>query len=896
MLHRGLLRIGPIQRVTTDAAEQRQALEPVLSFYEALRRAFAPRRVRPAPMPSPADLEAVQLEALKAKAFADFFQTLAVEGEFERATVAMTRNLIDRSIRSRARIVLQVFARYEELRPIAEVGLALCAFYEPMPEPAWTLFTRNDLGLVLRWAATEYFQLGFRRDPHTAAASLTRALSGEIPFTADADTWLEIAYQSFAAGRLDLTDQSLTRATAVMPAAADSGRAKHLELRLSTLRDWLARAASAAHGQQSVDVPAGEIPLALVGFKHPDWREISQNLDDPTETLAALGQLVRHTGVTFTGDADLASAAEQLRESVPPQQRIDGAVATVRLYEVDRDASQYAAVPDGTWMIVSEWLAAPLGGWRYDLPLHPNIRPIFISFHVTPAELSAPGAVDYLRAHAPIGCRDWESVYLLHAARVPAFFSGALVTTVDTVVPPARPAATATTLFVDTAPDGPGERRSRKLPAVQRRSLDENITAAADALRRYRDRGVRIVTSALRGYLAARAVGCPAEFRPEDAHDHRVVDFLDLSDADFAAMQRGIADKLGAVLHAVLAGDSPEEVYETWRAACAADVKRVEAELAAFADDPALDFDLDEVCDTIRSRAITVERAQPGPDGPEINVEFSVDQNYTHQLDIVLDSVVEHASRPVRAFICCRGLAEAHFDRLARLFPTVSFVFLRTDDIRYGEIAGKIKWATVVTMDRTILPALLDDIDRIIHFDLDALCLSDLAELFDVDMEGMAIAAADEPQPNFGGGFNAFRNTATRLRKEGRPDLARELLLRTHARHSFDFNIFNAGIMVLDLAKMRADDFCGRCLAYVQRFGINGQSVLNYYVGGARKKVSPGWNRLVRLEVPDGPQVAHWAGPFKPWRGHQYVAERDLWRAQEERFAARTKELAAVSG
>lgn len=892
MLHRRLQRVRPIERAATEAADQWQALEPVLSFYEALRRAFAPRRVRPARVPSPADLEVVQLEALKGKAFADFFQTLAVEGDFERATVAMTRNLIDQSIRSRARIVLQVFARYQELRPIAEVGLALCAFYEPMPEPAWTLFTRNDLGLVLRWAATEYFELGFCRDPETAAASLARVLRGEIPLEADADTWLEIAYQSFAAGRLDLADQSLTRATAVMPTAANPGRAKQLELRLSTLREWLARAARA---QQRVELPAGEIPFALLGFKHPDWRSISQDLDDPTETLAALGQLLRHAGVTFSGDADLVSVAEQLRKSVPSDRRIDGTVATVRLYEVDRDASQYAAVPDGTWTLVSEWFTAPLGGWRYDIPLHPNLRPIFIGFHITPAELSAPGAVDYLRAHGPIGCRDRESAYLLHSARVPAFFSGALEMTVDTVVPRSAPKAAATTLFVDTAPDGPGERRSRKSPAVQRRSLSENVTAAADALRRYQHRSARIVTSALRCYLAARAVGCPAEYRHDDPHDHRVTDFLDLSDADFAAMQRGIAEKLAAVLGAVLAGGSPDEVHETWRAACAADVKRVEAELAAFADHPELDFDLDAVCNTIRSRAITVERTQPGPAGPEINVEFSVDQNYTHQLDIVLDSVVEHASRPVRAFICCRGLAEADFDRLTRVFPTVSFVFLRTDDIRYGEIAGKIKWATVVTMDRTILPALLDDVDRIIHFDLDALCLDDLAELFHVDMEGMAIAAADEPQPNFGGGFNSFRNNATRLRKEGRPDLARELLLRTHAQHSFDFNIFNAGIMVLDLAKMRADDFCGRYLAYVQRFGINGQSVLNYYVGGARKKVSPDWNRLVRLEVPDAPKVAHWAGPFKPWGGHQYVAERELWRAQEERFAARTKKLAAVA-
>jgi lipopolysaccharide biosynthesis glycosyltransferase len=276
-------------------------------------------------------------------------------------------------------------------------------------------------------------------------------------------------------------------------------------------------------------------------------------------------------------------------------------------------------------------------------------------------------------------------------------------------------------------------------------------------------------------------------------------------------------------------------------------------------------------------------------------VEFSLDENYTHQMEIVLDSVVEHTTRPVRAFLCSRGLRQESFDRLVRLFPTVSFVWLRTDGIEYGKVSGKIKWATMVTMDRTILPALLPDIDRIIHFDLDALCLADLAELFDVDMQGEPIAACDEPQPNFGDMFNSFRNNAVRLRKEGEPDLARELLIRTHAEHSFDFEYFNAGIMVLDLAKMRADDFCGRHLSYVPRFGINGQSVLNYYAGRARTRLDPAWNRLVRLEVAPKPKIAHWAGPFKPWAGHQYVADRELWREQEERFEERIRALSTVS-
>jgi lipopolysaccharide biosynthesis glycosyltransferase len=890
---RGLARVGPLKRAAQRAAGQRQTLDRLVSMYEALRHAYAERSVPAADVPSASDIEAVQAEALKAKTLADFFETLSLSGDFDRALVSMTRGLIRRpGGTSRARIIAQAFHQHEELRPITEICLAVCLVEEPMPEPAWTLFTRNDIGLVVRWAAQEYFQLAFRRDPASAADTLVLVLNGEIRLEADPHVWIEIAYHAFSAGSHDLAGQTLERAEAAMATVTDPARIARLQARLSTLREWLDRAAQAG---QIVATPDGEIPFALVGFKHPDWGSMSRDLDDPTETLAALGHLLRHKGLEFTGDPGLASAARQLSADVPPESRIDGPRATVRLYEVDRDVSRYAAVPGGTWVIVSEWFTLPLAGSHYDMPLNPNLRPIFVSFHITPSELRAPGVVDYLRRYGPIGCRDWDTVFLLHAAGISAFFSGALTMTVDTVVRPAAAQRASSTLFVDVAPNGPGQQRSRFSAAVKDRDLADNLNAAATELRRYRDGGARVVTSDLRLYLAVRAVGCPAELLLEDDADYRVIDFTELSDDEFAAMQRGISDKLAAVLAAVLAGRPESDVYETWREACAAEVARAEAQLTSINGYPRLSFDLAEVCTAIRSASVTIERTEPGPPGPEINIEFSVDENYKHQLDIVLDSVVEHASRPVRAFVLCRGLGRDDFDRMAELFPTVSFVWLPTDNVDYGQVRGKIKWATIVTMDRTILPVLLADVDRLIHLDLDALCLSDLAELFDIDMEGMPIAAADEPQPSYGRGYDSFRDSVRLLRREGHPDLARELMIRVQSEHPFDFNIFNAGIMLLDLAKMRADDFCGRYLAYVERFGINGQRVLNVGVGRARKKISADWNRLMRLEVADSPKIAHWAGPFKPWRGHQYVPGRELWRAQEERFAARTERLRPVA-
>jgi lipopolysaccharide biosynthesis glycosyltransferase len=888
---RSITRVGPLDRAARRVVERRRVNQRLHAMYQDLRSTFSDR------IPEGEELtggrvDAVAGDAVRAKLFGDFVDALCVDGDFDRAMVSTTRRLIERAETGRARSIAQTLQQYPDLRPIADICLAMCAYVEPMPETGWRLFSRNDLGLIMRWAAHEYFKLGFRIDPETAAASLGRVLSKEVRLDADPDIWLQIAYASFSAGYHDLAGQTVERGESALSRLSDAGRIERLRKRLSVQQEWVDRAGRA---RQPVEAPAGEIPFALVGFKHPDWRRISRDLDDPVETLTVLGHLLRHKGVQFSGDSGLVVAAERLRDDVPTVRRIGGEKAKVRLYEVDRDLSRYAAVPDGTWIVVSEWFTLPLGGSNFDMPLNPKLRPIFISFSITPRQLAAPGVVEYLRQCGPVGCREWDTVLLLHAAGVPAFFSGALVTTVDNVVPAVAPGPRSGTLFVDVDSDGRGQHRSRLSPDILSRELGDNLTWAARELRQqYLDSGAHIVTSDVRLCLAARALGGTAELRPRDLGDFRVADYLTLSDEGLESMRRGISDKLAATFGVLLAGGSEKEVYAAWAEACASDVAAAQAELERFPGHPALTFDIEEVCAAIRTASVTIERSQPGAAGPEINVEFSLDANYKHQLDIVLDSVVERCSRPVRAFVLCRGHKQADFDRMARLFPTVSFVWLPTDAVTFGRIAGLNQWVTAATLDRTTLPVLLGDVDRIIHFDLDALCVADLAEMFDVDMEGMALAAAVEPQPSYVGGYDTIRRTARRIRRENHPELAHEFLIRMTSRHPFDFDIFNAGIMLLNLEKMRADDFCGSYLPYLQRYGVNGQTVICIYVGRDYKQLDGDWNRLLRLEFPDTVKIAHWAGPYKPWPAHQYVSGRELWREQEVRFKARTAGLRRV--
>jgi lipopolysaccharide biosynthesis glycosyltransferase len=893
-VRRGIGHVEPIDRLVTRRGDLRRRGERLRDMYEALRDAY--RTGSPAPpgeLPRIADIEAVEVAALKGEhVFRTFFENLCVEGEVEVASILLTRRLIAAKDKGMARSIAQVMQHYEELRPIADVCLAICALGEPMPETAWTLFQRNDPNLVLRHAAGEYFTFGFRWYPEDASTTLARALVDEVVVKADIITWLDIALTAFGAGYPELSAGALDRAEAKLAEVQDTNLTKRLRARIATLREWHDLAVRAA---EPATAPVGEIPFALVDYKHPDRRRASADLGDAVQTLATLGHLTRRQQLRFTGEPALTAVAEQLSGEIPPARRAADAQPTVRLYTLNRGASRYTQLPNGTWTIISGWFANPLGAGHWDIPLNANLRPIFVSFQIGIAALAAPGAVDYLRRYEPIGCLDWDTVFLLQAAGVSAFFSGAIESTLDTLIAPTTHAAKGQTLVVDGPARATGHRRSWRSEATRDGALGNNLSVALRTLSEYRDRAAKITTADLHCYVAARAIGCPVDFRPTDVGPAEVGDHANLSDADFDKMRIGIADKLSTVIGAIVSGRPDDEVYQAWRDVCAADVAEAEAALHSAPGHPTLSFDINEACDVIRSGAVNVERSEPTGDGIEINIEFSLDGNYKHQFDVVLDSVVANTSRPVRAFVLSRDHGPDDHARMARLFPTVSFRWLPTDNINYGRITGLNRWVTPATMDRTVLPVLLPKVHRIIHFDLDTLALTDVGELFDMDMRGAAIAAATEPQPRYLSGYAMLRRSAARLRREGRPDLSRELTVRTHSRLPFDFDIFNVGIMVMDLDRMRADDFCGTYLPYVQAYGINGQNVVNVYAGAERVDISPDWNRLIRLEIAPNPKIAHWAGPHKPWGAHWYVNAREIWREGERRFEHRAKRVGVMS-
>lgn len=890
-------------RLASAETRRSATADKVTAFGYAYRAVVAaglghrqPSDLGPAPGRAPEEPERAaltqQLKGIHGRAL--FTRTLAHAGGLDGAIIGLVRGSArSRQLADDARRISQWLYDHEDTRTVGRLATGLIAHHTGLPGFAWQRLSRVPDDLWLTHVPSEYVLLAGQHDRALAEQAVRRALAH--PETLSAATWLDLTRRAMGLdlGELctDLADRfDETAAAELRSGTLDDDEAAVLELDRTWVRRWAPRVADGpvAPSPASPDV----VSIGVMGYDQPDPRSTSSNIGDYVQTIASLAHVVRHTGARFDG-SELGSFATELAQRVPADLRVDSPEVSVTLHQVDRDASSYSPVPEGTWLLAFGWYAHKIGGVRHDFPFPEHLRPIYVSFHINRRQMLTPEAIEHLRAHAPIGCRDHSTVDLLLGLDIPAFFSGCLTTTVRFVRPdgtPPRP-ADAPTVWIDL-PAPKGELRVRnERPEVVQASTAANLRTALASLDDYASSHGKVVTGRLHAYLPARAMGCEVDFSPRNPSDIRFAGLAPLSDAEVFEMGRGIGDLLQPVTSAILAGEDEERVRTIWSEVTADRVAAARSRHAREVDLPSL-VDIADAVGTIRARRVDVPRAEEGPAGEEMEVVLALDGNLKDQFLVVVDGLVEHASRPIHLNVLVREHEQADFDRAAALFPTVSFTWWPCDEVTYGDIHSMIPHITISTMDRLLLPELLPDVERVVYHDIDALPLADIAELHDIDLRGLPLAARDSEASTWQSGYsNIFLPAAARGLETG---MGSELIRRETARHPFDFVSFNAGIMVLDLARMRTDRFCERFLPYANNFGMNDQHILNVYVGADRVSLGPEWNARPSQEDVVAPKIVHWAGGQKPW-DEGYVSYKAAWRRHEEELRRREADLAAVS-
>lgn len=616
---------------------------------------------------------------------------------------------------------------------------------------------------------------------------------------------------------------------------------------VANLRHWL----DTRPAELDATAPPRDRPVVgVLRYDSPDSSVPSADRADELETAAVLGHLLRRRGLRLHAEEPgLQEALDGLRSGIPPERMVDVPEADVDVVGVSRDVSRWAALPAPTWLLVTGELMHPVFGVRSDLPFHAAVRPVFLGVHLDRLELLTPGAVDHLRRYGPVGCRDRATADLLLAHGVDAFFSGPVTTTVDVV-----------------AGGTAGE------------ASTSGLLAARDSVRALRSGPAPRVTS-LTDHLAGLALGVDVDFAPPSPGDPRLDGLLGLTAAspELAVVQDRVTGLLDLVLGLVTAGADEEEVYAAWRERCRPLVEEARARREHWRTGRPAVESLAGAATPVREQAVHLG------EGGDVHVAIALDQNLVGQAPVVLQGIDEGTDRDVRVHVLTRGVPTSTVEAWARAFPRLRLSHYRFDEVRYGSIARLLAHTTVSTMDRLLLPDVLADIDRVVYVDIDVAVLGDVGELWDLDLAGAPLAARTSVSEWAQSGLVLIHRAAARL--PAGP--AAELRAWMHAQVDGDFPVFNAGVLVLDLARMRADAFTAQVAGMAGRYGLNDQDVLCCYAAGRAAPLDPRWNVFPNREVvPDDARLVHYAGGAKPWQP-MLLPVKHLWLQAQERWLAR---------
>ena len=603
-------------------------------------------------------------------------------------------------------------------------------------------------------------------------------------------------------------------------------------------------------------VPSDKITLGYLNYRNPT--RPSSNIGDHVQTIAALGQLQSF-------DFEHLEATPAVRSVVERNEKDEkiGVDAAVEIIPVDRDFTILQDANPHIWLPVCGWFAHPIYKLNLGLPFAQNITPIFMSFHVNNFDVFTPETIEYLRVHEPIGCRDYLTVRTLREQGIAAFFNGCVTLTIGDVYKTATDEARHGRYY--------GAYNAKNTPNgydaivhldrdMWTKTFDENIIVADEMLQKYQF-AEDVTTPLLHCLLPCRAMGTPVTFTNPKEGDPRFHGLVDANDAMREATAERFRVKYKAVMSAILAGGSKEEVYAVWTEACAPDIERTTKLLAdeGFASPLHAPFDITTVAEDIRNARYDIGNiADLAPDAVELL--FAFDAGYLTHFLTVMQSILRNTTRPIHAYLFVRGIKENVIEDALTQFQNITATIYDLTKISYGDV-NLMDHISVSTMDRLMAPEILDQCDKIVYLDVDILVRHDIGTLFDMEFDTFSLAGRSGIDKRWSEG----RLFAYEIPKKMRAQDATEFRSRLFDTGQTDFKNFNAGVLWMNLDKLRAEAMSNVTIGWSTRFGLNDQYALNLFTRGNRGELPAAWNHYVIQEFNSDPAIVHYIGPVKPW-------------------------------
>ncbi|WP_281965697.1 hypothetical protein [Serinicoccus marinus] len=737
-------------------------------------------------------------------------------------------------------------------RPLGDLLLGVCRRSTSTSGVAWRDLGRVTQPEVVALGAEDWFVPAYQHEPELAARVLREVVERELLLGWTGTQLLLVARAAFQAedwdGVLGVSD------------VATSGRARRVAAsrrhELAELVRWL------PDGDHRRPVPEldADVRFGLMNYLAPGPG--SRNVGDWIQTLASLGHLVRHGNLTYVGtDPGLVDLVTELATGVREERRVwDTPAATVQLVEVQRDGMALQQLPAPTWVPTFGWYLHPVTEHDYLFPFSDAVRPIFISFHVNKPDMLTPEAVAYLRRYGPVGCRDWQTVALLRALDVPAFFSGCMTTTVDAVVPPGGPAGRTETAYIDF-PGGPAEAPvvEQSITGLRSLSFADNLRLAREWVHDYATRYRAVRTSRLHANLPSRSVGCEVEFAPKNRSDVRFGGLIDIDDDAFDAIRHGILDKLEAVLRLILSGAGEDEVYARWREVCSTDVEAAGRMLDAR------EVDLPETAPA-PPQGLEADRVVVVDLGPGEAPHFSG----------LVEALAQRV--PAGTAVVVSGDETLRLGALPDVGLPVTLVNRETVPLEHLDgLEGRGAAARrEVLLAHAVLGA--RQAGRVLVIPAAVLLPEDLQPLLDHDLQGEPVAAPRDPRGSRRLSVGLLRSLSSRQGEDAAGAL--DLIAWGSRRIDVLGAPFDPVVVVVDPAALGAAG-SDQVIPLMVRFGATFREALNMVLGGRWTPLPERWASIPHLQTPEpGAELLSYRVGARPWSGLTTAGQQE-WREQQ---------------
>ncbi|QRV90439.1 glycosyltransferase family 8 protein [Ceratobasidium sp. AG-Ba] len=242
----------------------------------------------------------------------------------------------------------------------------------------------------------------------------------------------------------------------------------------------------------------------------------------------------------------------------------------------------------------------------------------------------------------------------------------------------------------------------------------------------------------------------------------------------------------------------------------------------------------------------------PGKDSL-LNLALATDSVYAMPTAVAISTAVKYTSGPINIYILDCGLTSSDRDRLIASLPNdrsdVKLEFLELPDVSLTVELG-IAWSKIDLIEA--LP-----VERALYLDSDTMVRKDLRPLWSLDLGANLVAAAPDVGHPFG--------------RQSKESLER-------------FMYFNAGVILLDLARIRATNTdLNEAARNMKDSYFKDQDALNHVFRTEWFKLSLGWNAsgmgtyadiptperaTLKLSELADPCIVHFTGPVHPPMEH----------------------------